>query len=637
MSLQPYNIAVGRFETGQDGENYETGQAVYILTESDTLHPIFEDKDGLTQILQDGVSNVTDNLGEFNFFCEVGRLKARVNGVDRFISVGLSSSSIFNDDGTTAQDTQYMTEENEKNIGEIPENYIFNNLYAGDFSSGFTFTNKQQVARADDGLFYSYNGNSPLPKTFPPSTAYNTNEFYEASADRLENKGEDVRQLIDSLIVPSNDNVIVRYSSGVDQSIYIYVCHSKNWFQRWQITNGNDGFDNNVPTDPNGNMWIVNEVLSTSLGDTDSILGKDVIASGDTDVFGDVLTIYDGSGSASLAGITLVVTFIAKNDGGIADLIVDGVLVSQIDTYNASSLGVSTKVVVDLDFKPELHNIEFKTTGTKNTSSTGFVCRLSAIDFVGAVDYEDLSNITEIARPMSDGQSVFKIGRAALELAVSNTFNGNTVFSGAYHKYCRPKTPDSAKLYLDGSSFNISDFNNGEYLLAKSFKISQSLELLNGADKVANVSMGHTFSGKGLNLKSALRWTESVSVSRFYQSMWPVKGDSVLFGGQYRKISATGSGSSTSLGVYNTYSAAVWNESNDWVSYVSSNNPEISQQKNGSYVGMYMWDRPSDSKIYMRGPNGNFDAGDTFNTDTNFRIGLSPDCGTFLDFNDQNY
>lgn len=116
MSLQPYSIAVGRLETGENGENYESNQAVYILTESDTLHPIFSDSKGLNPISQDGVNNVTNNSGEFSFFCESGRIKARINGNERFLGFRSNSSFVINDDGTSSEYAYELTKENQQNI-----------------------------------------------------------------------------------------------------------------------------------------------------------------------------------------------------------------------------------------------------------------------------------------------------------------------------------------------------------------------------------------------------------------------------------------------------------------------------------------------------------------------------------------
>jgi hypothetical protein len=73
MSLKSFTASIGAItDASNNGKNYVSGQAIYIRTINGTLASIFSDSAGLSEITQDGVSNVTDNRGQFTFYVEAG-------------------------------------------------------------------------------------------------------------------------------------------------------------------------------------------------------------------------------------------------------------------------------------------------------------------------------------------------------------------------------------------------------------------------------------------------------------------------------------------------------------------------------------------------------------------------------------
>jgi hypothetical protein len=80
MALQSFRITVGALVDANNGnKNYVSGQAIYIKDSLGVYADIYRDLAGTSQIVQDGVSNVTDGNGQFVFFVEAGDYTAEYN------------------------------------------------------------------------------------------------------------------------------------------------------------------------------------------------------------------------------------------------------------------------------------------------------------------------------------------------------------------------------------------------------------------------------------------------------------------------------------------------------------------------------------------------------------------------------
>jgi hypothetical protein len=435
----------------------------------------------------------------------------------------------------------------------------------------------------------------------------------------------------------NESSIIIKRPTSSFDNLYVYINHKKNLYQRWEITRGGgtgDGFDNSVTTNANGNMWMINGVASVTLGPTEAVSGSnpDMFRSAGTTISGDDIRI-DSTGYAetTVSGTTIFLGYVAKNDAGIANVYIDGVLLKTLDQYNVSSGGtaITVKLVDDLDDTDHVVRIEW--TGTKNAASSNTVVRVRAITAVGLPDYQDLTAISEFGAPMNDGSIFYKITQAASELAINTTYAGSTVWSGAYHKYCYPKVTNNQTIYIDGKLIDFTDFVNDEYVLASDFRLTQELILANASNPIAEMFMSHHVTRDGCNVKNNLTWTESVTVNRSYQAMWPSTSNRVMLGGMQEQYQQYKSGDY--INVYQPeFNAIAYHTVNDFVSGFVANNEYGMRFENPSYVGMYMWDRTTDFKIYLRKFSGTTTIGDKWNSDVTFFIGHCPNTSELFDF-----
>lgn len=95
MALQNYSVAVGAFDDADaGGKNYFAGVAVYIYNKSDdTLADIFTDDTGVTPIVQDGVQNVTNANGVFEFAIDEGQYYYSVDGETQDFAIAFTDHS----------------------------------------------------------------------------------------------------------------------------------------------------------------------------------------------------------------------------------------------------------------------------------------------------------------------------------------------------------------------------------------------------------------------------------------------------------------------------------------------------------------------------------------------------------------
>lgn len=110
MALQNYSVAVGAFDDADaGGKNYFAGVAVYIYSkEDDTLADIFTDDTGVTPIVQDGVQNVTNSNGVFEFAIDEGQYYYSVDGETQDFAIAVTDhSALTNRNAVGAHDAIY--------------------------------------------------------------------------------------------------------------------------------------------------------------------------------------------------------------------------------------------------------------------------------------------------------------------------------------------------------------------------------------------------------------------------------------------------------------------------------------------------------------------------------------------------
>lgn len=73
MALQSFTVTLGAFlDSSNSGANYVTSKPVYVKNNAGVLANIFSDFDGLLPIPQNGINNISNNLGQFTFFVDAG-------------------------------------------------------------------------------------------------------------------------------------------------------------------------------------------------------------------------------------------------------------------------------------------------------------------------------------------------------------------------------------------------------------------------------------------------------------------------------------------------------------------------------------------------------------------------------------
>lgn len=437
---------------------------------------------------------------------------------------------------------------------------------------------------------------------------------------------------------PFDDRVIVQ-KSGTNRFL-VYMNHVGNFFQRWELTRGPDGFDNSVPTHPNGNMFMINVIDHIALGETTTVLGKDTTRSGTTEIFGDVVTLISAGAycETAVTGGAIFVRLVLRNDSGICDVSVDGAVVATIDNYHTSSGGVATTMLVISGLSEASHTVRVTATGTNNPASSGTRVRVEYIEGMGATNYSDLSlnRVRDVALPT--GTKQFRSGQSAVEIAIYNRStigSGAYVWSGAYHKYCYPAAPDNQVIYLDGVLKDFDELVDGVRYLCRSFTLSQALILSNPTEDIATINMQHRFGGGELRVSWSLEWTKQVQIDRSYQAMYGYGGANishVLFGDTQSPYQVVGD-NSTSKHKTGTHNFVAWGSA-DFVVGIKSLN-EYGMRYLGAADRMYMWDRAGTGvKVYMQKFKGITEIGDKWISDFVVSIGHCPQPDTAIVYDD---
>jgi hypothetical protein len=455
----------------------------------------------------------------------------------------------------------------------------------------------------------------------------------ELSETITENKLEiDTRQnwfdVVNKTKTASDARILVQRATGSFDRIFVFINHKSNFYQRWELTRGGgtgDGFDNSVTTHPNGNMWFVNKVDHVLVGPMEEVeaTSVDMTKVGTTLTSGSDVRFASGYAECTVFGTVVYLNYVARNDAGIANVYVDGILVGTLDQYSTSSGGVLTASKIAEGLANADHVIRIEHTGTQNPSSSNDYIRVRSIVGVGLQDYDNVASFGVYTAAMTNGSSTFKIGSAASELAIQSTLAGSTVWSGAYHKYCYPKVSDNQVIHIDGLLVDFSDMVSGDLVLCNSVRLVQALELSNVDDPIADLTMQHYFTSDGCNVKFTLEWTAVVDVSRSYQAMWPTQAESAVLGGMQGRYVADYDNANINV-FKKSFNAIAYNNTNEWISGFKSNNEYGANWPNAGYAGLYIWDRPTDFKIYMRKFSGETTIGDVWLSDVQFTIGHCP-------------
>lgn len=534
------------------------------------------------------------------------------------------------------------------------------NLVNGSFEAGGTLVNTNDVLLQEStGKAFSGPAGTVAAGTNPASGGFvNRSQSLLRAAVMLNSEdidqlGADVSEINSELLMlqkaqdwgkvamdskVANDSRILVYRGSTFSRVFVLINHYLNRYQRWELTAGGgagDGFDNAVPTNPNGNMWMVNRVDFVVAGPVTSVLGSNpaMIRSGSTTIFENDVRISSGYVETTVFGESVYLVYVARADGGIANIYIDGALHSTLDQYNPSAAGVITLVKLADALDNANHTVRVETSGTKNPLSSSTVIRVREITGVGLTDFTNPAAIELYSEPLPSGAQSFKIGNAAMELAIETVVNGSTVFSGAYHKYCYPRAANGHKLYIDGVATDFGSMAVGEILVATDLQMVQDLILSNVNTPIADVKMAHHFKSTGCNVKMNITWTYPAQVNRSYQAMWPSTADRAILGGLQGQYRAYKSGSYINAD-QPYHNALAYHSIDGWVSGFYSNNEYGMRftSSNPDYKGMYIWDRSTDFKIYLRKSSGVVTVGEKWNSDVTYTIGYCPDAAVKFDF-----
>lgn len=527
----------------------------------------------------------------------------------------------------------------------------------GSFKSGAVLYSPGDIIQDETSLiWYRWDGLTSLPKTVDGGSSPETTggiskgawqpvditdlvrKYFDNKFEKLKSAQDWGRVGADTRTV--NDKRILVQRDGTFDRLFIYLNHESNYYQQWEFTRGGgtgDGFDNNVPTHANGNMWFVSGVVNVMVGPVSAVSATDaaMTINGNHLVTAPDLRLNDGYAETTVFGKTIFVDYVARDDSGIANIYIDGNLHATLDQYNQSAGGVLTRTRVADGLSNASHTVRVEVSGNKNGSSRATIIRLRSINGVGLQDFDKISDFSVFDSPMKSGNSTYKIRNAAAELAIETTVNGNKVFSGAYHKYCYPRVANGQKLYIDGALVDFGSMSVGEIRVASDVRMLQDLILANVDTPVADVIMSHHFTSDGCNVKTNLTWTYPAIISRSYQAMWPSTADRAILGGMQKQYSAHRAGDY--INVYqDAYNAMTYHSVDEWISGFYSNNEYGMRFENPDYIGLYIWDRSSDFKIYLRKFSGVATPGDKWNSDVTFFIGHCPETARVFDIDKVN-
>lgn len=191
MALQSFTITIGALtDTGNNGKNYVNNQPVYIKRTNGTLASIYRDLAGVSQITQDGLSNVTNSKGQFTFFIEAGDYNAEYQSqVTPITVVG----------------PDYFNNRIDETVNQIILDLSTSRGFRvkGTFAAGFTYELPNDVGLDASGNAWIYTDTDALPFTVPAATSPSFPTYTQVTFS-------DHNNLSNRNAVGAHDNIYVR-------------------------------------------------------------------------------------------------------------------------------------------------------------------------------------------------------------------------------------------------------------------------------------------------------------------------------------------------------------------------------------------------------------------------------------------
>lgn len=178
MALQYYRTVIGN-DTDVNGKNYAAAEPVYIRNLNGTFAAIYSDSLGQNEIIQDGSRNITNQTGEFSFFCEHGKYLQQVKDKSIPIEVfGIDGSNddiqVHNSDPAAHPElSAFITSEADRAEAAADSSALSGNVYA-DTTAGIAATSDGDyfsVVSPDDSgyldLYLNSSGSAVFQKSYP--------------------------------------------------------------------------------------------------------------------------------------------------------------------------------------------------------------------------------------------------------------------------------------------------------------------------------------------------------------------------------------------------------------------------------------------------------------------------------------
>lgn len=195
MALQYYRTVIIN-DRSESGSNVAIAEPVYIRELSGVLARIYSDPLGQNEIIQDGSRNITNNRGEFSFYCEHGKYGQQSNGTTIPIEIyGIDGSkddiAKHNSDSNAHPElSAFITSEADRAEVAADAATVSGNVY-GDVASGISATVDGDyfsvVSQNSDNyldLYLNDNNVASYQKTYP-SAEYLTNSVSVENTMRL--------------------------------------------------------------------------------------------------------------------------------------------------------------------------------------------------------------------------------------------------------------------------------------------------------------------------------------------------------------------------------------------------------------------------------------------------------------------
>lgn len=206
MALQSFTLTVGAAKDSDNNDkNYVSGEVIYIKKTNGTLASLYRDLAGTSQIAQDGLSNVTDSKGQFNFFVDAG---------DYVAEYGSQSTPI------TVVGPDYFNSRIDETVNQIILDLSASRGYRvkGAFATGFTYELPNDVGLDASGNAWIYTDVDALPFTVPATTTpgapiYTQVTFNQAS-NVIDSNGRTLQDSVDFL--RSTNDTQVQIGSGAN-------------------------------------------------------------------------------------------------------------------------------------------------------------------------------------------------------------------------------------------------------------------------------------------------------------------------------------------------------------------------------------------------------------------------------------